>query len=242
MSPPDVHPATIREPGAAITARPPPLEPGDVLTAPEFRRRAAASPHIKRAELIDGVVYVSQPVSAGSHGTPHSRLTTVLQLYAADTPGVEIAVDSTIRVDLENEPQPDVMLYIERESGGSVRLVDGGYVEGTPEFVAEISASSTSYDLHQKLELYRRAGVREYVVWRTRDRAFDVFVLTAGRFDRAAVDDAGVWRSSALPGLWLNLRALLRDEFSVARATVDSGLDSAAHRDFVALLASNRGA
>jgi Uma2 family endonuclease len=241
MPPPDVHPATIREPGAAITDRPPPLEPGDVLTAPEFRRRAAASPRIKRAELIDGVVYVSPPVSGGSHGSPHSRLDYMLRHYAIATPGTDVVSDSTLRIDAANEPQPDLMLFVEPGFGGSVRLVDGGFVEGTPELVAEIASSSTSYDLHQKRALYCRAGVKEYVVWRTRDAAFDVFELVGCTYTRASTDDAGIWQSTALPGLWLNLRALLRRDLTTARATVDAGLADATHAAFVSRLAKHHG-
>jgi Uma2 family endonuclease len=41
-----------------------------------------------------------------------------------------------------------------------VRLVDG-YIEGAPELIAEIAAGSASYDLHDKLNAYRRNKVRE---------------------------------------------------------------------------------
>ncbi len=47
------------------------LENGDHLTQPEFQRRYEAMPHIKKAELIDGVVYMSSPVSSDYHGEPH---------------------------------------------------------------------------------------------------------------------------------------------------------------------------
>jgi Uma2 family endonuclease len=224
MPPPDVHPATICDPGAAAAAHdPPPLEAGEVLTVPEFRRREAASPHIKKAELINGVVYVSPPVSGGSHASPHNQLGYILRHYAITTPGIDVLTDGTLRIDNDNEPRPDLMMVIEPASGGAVRVVDGGYLQGAPELIAEISASSTSYDLHQKLDLYRRVGVPEYVVWRTRDAAFDVFELVDGRYDRATTDDAGIWRSTVFPGLWLNLRALLRRDLAVARESVEAG-------------------
>jgi hypothetical protein len=40
----------------------PPLENGDRLTRPEFERRYAAAPHITKAELIEGIVYVASPL------------------------------------------------------------------------------------------------------------------------------------------------------------------------------------
>jgi len=53
---------------------------------------------------------------------------------------------------------------------------------GAPEFVVEIANSSASNDLHQKLEVYRRNGVREYLVWRTMEGEFDYMVLKDGQF------------------------------------------------------------
>ncbi|MEB3343019.1 Uma2 family endonuclease [Okeania sp.] len=44
-----------------------------------------------------------------------------------------------------------------------------GYVEGAPELIVEISASSASIDLHDKLKAYRSNQVQEYLVWRFYD-------------------------------------------------------------------------
>ena len=38
------------------------LEAGDRVTRSEFERRYAACPHLKKAELIEGVVYLPSPV------------------------------------------------------------------------------------------------------------------------------------------------------------------------------------
>jgi len=65
--------------------------------------------------------------------------------------------DNTVRLDLDNEPQPDALLRI--EVGGS-RMND--YIEGAPEFIAEVAASSAACDLHDKKRAYRRNGVQEY--------------------------------------------------------------------------------
>ena len=100
----------------------PPLEPGDRLTRDEFERRYEAMPHLKKAELIEGVVYMSSPVRAYRHGTPRSHLVTWLGVYRAATPGVESGDNTTARLDMDNEPQPDVMLFIEPARGGQVRV------------------------------------------------------------------------------------------------------------------------
>src|SRR5690242_18786909 len=52
----------------------PPLRHGDRLTRAEFERRYDAMPHLKKAELIEGVVYMPSSVRLRSHGNPHGRL------------------------------------------------------------------------------------------------------------------------------------------------------------------------
>lgn len=63
-----------------------PLESGDRLTRAEFERRYSARPDIKKAELIEGVVYVASPVSTEEHGTPHFHLATWLGVFVARRP------------------------------------------------------------------------------------------------------------------------------------------------------------
>src|SRR5579859_25244 len=65
-----------------------PLEPGDRLTAEEFERRYVAMPDLKKAELINGVVYVTSPVSIDNHGSPNIDMAGWLCVYRAHTPGV----------------------------------------------------------------------------------------------------------------------------------------------------------
>lgn len=43
--------------------------------------------------------------------------------------------------------------------------------EGAPERIVELAASSASYDLYDKLQVYRRNGVQEYLVWQVYDSA-----------------------------------------------------------------------
>src|SRR5438552_2202490 len=179
----------------------PPLEPGDRLTRAEFERRYEAMPHLKKAELIEGIVYVAGPVRLRRHGGPHAHVVGWLGTYEAGTPGVVVANNSTVRLDLDNETQPDALLLIVPALGGQAVISEDDYVEGAPEWVAEVASSSASYDLHAKLNVYRRNGVREYIVWRVLDREVDWFVLREGQYERLAADDAGWFRSTVFPGL-----------------------------------------
>src|SRR5262245_49162411 len=152
----------------------PPLHNGDRLTRAEFHRRYEAMPKTTRAELIEGVVYLEgghmpSPVRLGAHSKPHCQLVAWLGYYVAYTPGLEAGDNGTIKLDAKNEVQPDAFAFVTPDSGGRVKIDADDYVVGAPDFVGEISASTASYDLHDKLEAYRRNGVKEYVVWRVED-------------------------------------------------------------------------
>lgn len=217
-------------PGSSIV---PPLESGDRLTRDEFERRYLNMPRSCRAELIEGVVYMSSPVRADVHGEPVADFMTWLGNYRAKTPGVHVAADATLRLDLDNEPQPDVLAYIHPSPGGRLNRTSDGYLEGSPEFVAEISASSATIDLRDKFRAYRRCQVQEYVVWRTLERKIDWFVLEAGDYRTLTPDGEGILRSSVFPGLWLHAPALLQGDLAAVLRTLDVGLISPEHAAFV---------
>jgi Uma2 family endonuclease len=215
----------------------PPLEAGDRLTRYEFERRYEAMPQIRKAELIEGVVFMPSPVRYRRHGRPHAQMLCWLGAYEAGTPGAEASDNSTARLDLPNEPQPDALLLIDPARGGQARISDDDYVEGAPELVAEIAASSASYDLHTKLEVYRRNGVREYIVWRVREQQIDWFVLRQDSYERLAPGADGIFRSEVFPGLWLEVEAILRGDLARVLAVVQQGTATFEHAEFVRRLA-----
>jgi Uma2 family endonuclease len=214
----------------------PPLENGDVLTRAEFERRYEAMPHLKKAELIEGVVYVPSPVRHRYHGHQHTHLISWFGYYEAHTPGVEASDNVTVRLDLDNEPQPDALLFIDPTCGGQARIDADGYIEDAPELVAEVASSSASYDLHAKLRVYRRNGVREYIVWRVLEREIDWFVLRAGQYERLSLGAEGLYCSEVFPGLWLDPAALLRGDLATVLAVVQRGLASPEHAAFAVRL------
>ncbi len=224
--------ATVQDLSCSPAARsllleePPPLENGDRLTRTEFERRYAALPQVKKAELVEGVVFMPSPVSLVRHGTPHAYLTGWLVHYVAATPGIRVGDNATVRLDLDNEPQPDAVLLVEPCRGGNARISEDGYIEGAPELVAEVAASSVSIDLHAKFRVYRRNGVREYLVWRVQDQTLDWFVLQAGDYQRMLPDAVGVLRSEVFPGLWLDTAALLRGDLATVLQVLNRGLAS----------------
>jgi Uma2 family endonuclease len=216
--------------------RVPVLCAGDRLTRDEFERRYSAMPDLKKAELIEGVVYVGSPVNLLRHGQPHLVLAHWLEIYEESTPGLVAGDNSTVRLDQDNAPQPDLLMCIPAAAGGTSRITADGYLEGPPELAIEVAASSVSYDLHQKLGAYRRNGVQEYLVHRVDDGEVDWFVLERGAYVRQQSDSEGLLKSRVFPGLWLDVPALLRSDRRALRAALERGTSDPAHGPFVARL------
>jgi Uma2 family endonuclease len=216
-----------------------PLEPGDHLTRDEFERRFDATPGLKKAELIEGVVYMAPPVRADSHGYPHADLMGLLFVYRAATPGVRVTDNASVRLDLDNEPQPDAAMTIESACGGQSTLSKDGYIQGAPELAAEVSGSSVSMDLNTKFRAYRRNKIREYIVWRVYDEVIDWFELEKGDYIPLPAHE-GIVRSRVFPGLWLDPAALVRGDVATALAVLQKGIASPEHAEFVKTLESRR--
>ncbi|GAX38855.1 Uma2 family endonuclease [Nodularia sp. NIES-3585] len=216
----------------------PELQSGDRLTRSEFERRYTADPHIKKAELIEGIVYVASPLRHQQHGKPHSRVITWLGVYQSLTPGVDLSDAPTVRLDLDNEPQPDAVLFIEPDTGGQTRLSSDGYIEGAPELIVEIAASSAAIDRGSKKQVYRRNGVLEYIIWQSYDNQIEWFYLIDDDYQLLSPNADGIIRSQVFPGLWLAVEALLNNQMAQVLEVLQLGLNSSEHRSFVEQLAN----
>jgi Uma2 family endonuclease len=215
----------------------PPLENGDMLSRAEFERRYKVMPHLKKAELIEEIVYMASPLRFEPHAEPYANLIGWLWSYKIATPGVRLGDNPTVRLDLDNEPQPDAVLLLDSNCGGQSRLDDDSYIEGAPELVAEIAASTASIDLRDKKRVYRRNGVKEYLVWQVMDQRLDWFALQGEEYISFAPDAEGIVRSQVFPGLWLAVSALLAGDMLEVMATLQTGLASTQHQAFLQQLA-----
>lgn len=216
-----------------------PLIAGQRLTREEFLRRWEAMPEVKRAELIGGLVYMPSPVTR-THGSHETLVSNWLGQYAIRTPATAAASGSTWFM-LDDAPQPDVDLCILPECGGQSRL-EGGYGAGAPELVAEVCLSTASYDLGPKLELYRAAGVQEYVAVVLGESRVLWQRLHGGAYVRLEPHPDGILRSIVFPGLWLDPTAFLAGDGARVMDILDLGLKSAEHQAFVQSLAARRSA
>jgi Uma2 family endonuclease len=181
-----------------------PFDNGDVMSREEFHRLYSECEDLEHVELIEGVVYLPSPTRSQGHADEQSLILEWLFVYRGETPGLKVSTPASVLLDDVNEPEPDGMLIRDDEA-----VYEDGYLASAPELIVEIAGSSAARDLHQKKRAYERNGVREYIVWRTRDEAIDWFRLVDGKYVRVQPDGKGVIESTgtcqtarALPKSW----------------------------------------
>ena len=212
-------PESVRETTAEYSASVPTLCSGDVLDAVEFQRRYEAAPETINAERINGKVYLMAALRAARHGDPHALLAGWLFHYALAAPELTVSDNASIRLDADNDPQPDLCL---RRTGGATRLVDD-YIQGPPELIVEIAGSSASYDFGEKRNVYQAAGVGEYIVFETFEGRIEWWHNSSGGFVDVPLAEE-VYQSQVFPGLWLDARALRAGDDVGLIATLQRGM------------------
>jgi Uma2 family endonuclease len=211
----------------------PQLLPGQRLTREQFLCRWETLPELKNAELIEGIVYMPSPVS-NRHSTFDALIHGWLMVYVAATHGCEAGSNGTWLM-AESAPQPDSHLRILPEHGGQSRM-EGGYCAGAPELIVEVCASSATHDFGPKLNLYQRAGVREYITVSLEPQQAVWRELAGGRYAPLAPGSDGILRSRIFPGLWLDPEALFKGDAARMLERLRGGLESSEHAEFAASL------
>ena len=216
----------------------PPLVDRERLTRKEFHRRYLTMPHVKIADLIDGIVYIAPRIPA-KRGAARAYLSSWVGNYSFQTTGVTGSINGTVLLEGDNEVQPTIISKIERSSGGNSLIDADGYVEGSPELVGEVTLTNSNVECHAKKRVYLANGVREYIIWRIDDDAIDWFVLREGIYE-SLVAEEGIRKSEVFPGLWLDTAALLRGDLKQVFTTLQRGMATPEHAAFVARLAAAR--
>jgi Uma2 family endonuclease len=187
------------------------LENGDRLTAHEFLRRYEAMPEAKKAQLIEGIVYMASPVRADTHGEPDGLIQGWLFTYALEHAKLKLFTNTTLLLDDDNTPQPDAVLCMAPMANGHVWMNKKGYLCGKPELVCEVASSSASVDMNAKFNAYRRNGVQEYLVWLVREQRVAWFKLGMNGYELIR-ETGGKIKSTVFPGLILDVKALLKGD------------------------------
>ena len=213
------------------------LRDGMRLSRSEFHQLYSLAPEGTRAELIGGVVYMASPLKY-AHGTNHNLLSWLFVSYEIATPGIEVGDNATVQLADDSEPQPDLLMRIERQCGGLSTITFDDYIEGPPELIAEVAFTSRRFDLNEKRDEYARYGVQEYLVLDLRDNLLHWFDLRANV--ELQPDCDGIYRIRSFPGLWIDGAALVTRNFQGLTAALNAGLASHEHAAYVARLAAVR--
>lgn len=198
------------------------LHNGDQMKQPEFHFAYSNMPECYKAELIGGVVFEPSPVSY-AHSRGDFIFSDLIAQYAKALKLIEVAPNATVILSEDDEVQPDILVRIPQELGGSSRLV-GKYLHGAPEFVAEIAYTSRAIDLHLKKGRYAKGGVIEYVVLCIEPAKLYWFRLQENR--ELAPDDTGILRSIVFPGLWVHEGGLTSSDSELTDSVLSEGLKS----------------
>jgi Uma2 family endonuclease len=151
----------------------------------------------------------------------------------AASPGTDFGGNVSLLLDFENEVQPDALLRLETTAGGQSKITASDYLEGPPELIVEIAASSAAYDLRDKKRVYARNGVPEYLVIQMYEKRIDWFVLREGVYESLVADERDILQSEIFPGLWLAPAAFWDNDLAALLAILQKGLASPVHQTFV---------
>jgi Uma2 family endonuclease len=134
---------------------------------------------------------------------------------------VQASDNATVILDADTEVQPDCCLFRDPPAGRA-RVTEDDYIEGPPDLVLEVAASSAAYDLFDKMEAYRRAGVLEYIVWEVFEGRIQWLSLQGGAYVRLEPDERGVIESRVFPGLRLAVDKMLAGDYRAVLAELGS--------------------
>jgi Uma2 family endonuclease len=190
------------------TGRPLPLENGESMHSRQFLNRYEGMPQVKKAELIEGVVYMGSPVSV-RHAKPDGMIQAWLGTYASRHLDTEVLANATVILDAENTVQPDALLRRLPDHGGLTRVTEDGYLTGPPELIVEVASSSAAIDMRDKRRAYCRNRVQEYLVWLVAEGRLEWFNLEDDEYRPQLPDANGLLHSRTFPGLRLPVGALL---------------------------------
>jgi Uma2 family endonuclease len=113
-------------------------------------------------------------------------------------------------------------------------------LEGAPELIVEVSASSAAYDLHEKLRVYRRNGVQEYLVLLAYEQETRWFQLVEGEYKLMQPDKEGILHSQLFPGLNFHSGLFWADDLAGLLKILQTGLATAEHQAFGAKLQAEK--
>jgi Uma2 family endonuclease len=195
----------------------------DLVTVEQFRRLVEDG---QKADLIDGVIYMASPASLRSNELT-GFVESLLRYFVAarDLGGRVFVTRFAFEVNEYRSPEPDVA-YVRPERAHL--LTDSG-MQGGPDIAVEVvSRDSRTRDYGEKKSLYEDAGVAEYWIIDPLQRRVEFHILRSGRYELAALEANRIFRSTVIPGFWIDVNWILADPLPNGYRCLQEVLASAA--------------
>lgn len=187
----------------------------DLITVEEFYNLV---PDGQKADLIDGVIYMASPDSRRSNDLTGFIEFLLRGFVEAKAMGGKVFANRfAFKLTPLRAPEPDVA-YV---SPDRLHLVEEGGMRGGPDIAVEIvSRESRPRDYGEKKQIYQEAGVREYWIIDPLQQRMEFHRLSDGRYELTPLEQNRLFRSSVIPGLWLDVNWLLADPLPNAYETL----------------------
>jgi len=155
----------------------------------------------QKADLIDGVIYMSSPDNTDANEL-FVWLLGVLSLFIeAKDLGKVYGSRVALRLDDRNAPEPDIAFVLKKR----LHLVKRGHIAGAADLALEIiSPDSVERDYVKKRKQYQRAGIPEYWIIDELKRKVILLRLDSKGKYQVVRPVKGELHSRVLPGFWLH--------------------------------------
>jgi len=181
----------------------------------------------QKADLIDGVIHMTSPENTG-HNDLVSWFDRLLGGFVEELDLGKVTVNRVAyRLGERQGPEPDIAFV----RADRLKIVKYGFIAGPPDLAIEIvSPESVIRDYEMKRRQYEEGGVQEYLIFDPIEEASLFLCRIGDRFVEAKPKDH-VFRSSVVPGFYVDPRWLWRRPLPRTRPILDAMLESARRTD-----------
>ncbi len=165
----------------------------------------------KKADLIDGVIYMASPDSRRANELTGLLFGIIDGYISTRGLGGRVYLNRfAFQLNRWNAPEPDVA-YVSQER---LHLIREGRMDGAPDIAVEIvTRDSRERDYVTKRRLYEQHGLGEYWLVDAIQRKVDFLRLNDERqYEDAAPGGTPRFESRQIPGLWIETDWLTSDE------------------------------
>ena len=152
--------------------------------------------------------------------------------YRLFTPGIYVCLHVPVTLDENTRIVPGLISMTNYGQMKQCEAVEHGF-EGPPNFVLDVFEPDDTAEYQRRREIFERFGVMEYVALMTDEAPSPHWNrLENGKFLEVTPDKWGMYKSKALPGLWIPADALAKRDWWTICSTIERGTTRQGHHEF----------